>query len=89
MGLYNKYAEYNAEEEAAKQRSLLQCLEENESPQMQEQQTPTVKIEKMTGGGSSYSAVCPNCGKLKFLSSELNSMRAVCNKCYCVFNLEE
>lgn len=49
---------------------------------------PTVKIEKSSGGGSSYSADCPSCGQTKILSSELYSMSAVCNKCYCTFNLE-
>ncbi len=44
----------------------------------------TVKIENHKGF---YSADCPNCGKTKILSSELNSLYAVCSKCYCPFLL--
>ncbi len=49
----------------------------------------TAKIEKTFGGGTFYSADCPYCGKIKILSSELNSMSAVCNKCYQPFKLEK
>lgn len=49
---------------------------------------PIVKITKTTGSGSSYSADCPKCGKTKILGSELNTMSAVCDKCYTAFNLE-
>ena len=45
----------------------------------------TVKIEHHPGF---YSADCPKCGKTKILSNELNSLTAVCNKCYCPFLLE-
>ena len=47
----------------------------------------TVKITKTTGGGSSYSVDCPKCGKTKILSSELNTMTPVCNKCHTSFKL--
>jgi len=47
---------------------------------------PTVKI---FNGGGYYSATCPNpkCRKTKILSSELNTMSVVCNKCYTAFKL--
>ena len=86
MGLFNSY-EYDLVEEEIKRRELLQVLEN--SPENKSQQTPIAKIKKISGGGSFYSAHCPNCGKLKILSSELLSMQAICNKCYCVFSLEE
>lgn len=46
----------------------------------------TVKIKD---NGGFFSADCPNCGKTKILGSELNSLSAVCNKCYCPFLLEK
>ena len=53
---------------------------------MKKQLKPIVKIEHYPGF---YSADCPNCGKTKILSSELNSLSAVCDKCYCPFDLEK
>lgn len=47
---------------------------------------PTAKIEN---NGGFYSTTCPQCGKIKILSSELNTMTAVCNGCYCSFILEK
>ena len=49
---------------------------------------PTVKITKTSACGSSYSVDCPKCGKIKILGSELNTMSAVCDKCYTAFKLE-
>lgn len=49
----------------------------------------TAKIEKTSCGSSFYSTDCPYCGKIKILSSELNSLRAVCNCCYKTFLLEK
>lgn len=45
-----------------------------------------VKIEHHPGF---YSADCPMCGKTKILSSELNTLSAVCDKCYYSFLLEK
>jgi len=83
MGLFNNY-EYDPIEEETKRRELLQVLENSSKEQKQ-----IVKIKKISCSGSFYSTHCPNCGKLKILSSELLSMRAICDKCYCVFSLEK
>ena len=87
MGLFNSY-EYDPVEEETKRRELLQVLE-NSPENKSQQQKQIAKISKCSCSGSFYSAYCPNCGKLKILSSELLSMQAICNKCYCVFSLEE
>lgn len=102
MGVFNNFGDYNAEEEAARRAENLRILEEStiEPKSLMEVDfaevelrviaaIPTVKIEKDSGVGSSYSVNCPSCGKFKVLSSELNSMTAVCNRCYYVFNLEK
>lgn len=73
--MFNNYGEYNVEVE-------MRIIAQNITI------AKTVKIEKTSGGGSFYSADCPYCGATKILSSELNSLRAVCNRCYQVFNLE-
>ena len=64
-------------------KSHLLILDENKSG---EQQIPVIKIKNHKGF---YSTDCPNCGKTKILGSELNSLFAVCNKCYRSFNLEK
>lgn len=55
---------------------------------MSNEQLKTVKIETMDCSGTASSATCPYCGKIKFLSHELNTLQAFCDKCYSVFNLE-
>lgn len=91
MGVFNNFGEYNAEEEAARRAENLRCLEENfvEIETKTVAVLPTAKIEKTSVCGTSYSAICPTCGKLIFLSKELNTMSAICNKCHCVFKLEK
>lgn len=92
MGVFDNFGEYNAEEEAARRKALMEeflALDETHLVMVDEQQKPTVKIEKTSACGTSYSATCPSCGKIIFLSKELNTMSAVCNRCYCVFKLEK
>lgn len=99
MGMFNKY-KFDAKEEAARRQENLRIFHEmNDIPakpfvetdfaelEMKAiAQTPIVKIEKDMGF---CSATCPNCGKVKILDKEIKTMSAVCNKCYCVFLLEE
>ena len=93
MGVFNNW-EYNAEDEAARRAAVMEeFLNSNDShllmldePEIQEQQQkPVVKIINHKGF---YSADCPQCGETKILSSELNSLSAVCDRCYCPFDLE-
>jgi len=49
--------------------------------------TSRILTVKIFNGGGYYSTTCPKCGKIKILSSELNTMSAVCNICYCAFKL--
>ena len=93
MGVFNNFGEFNAEDEATRREQVMEDFLASDKTHLlmtdDEQQIPTVKIEKDFCGGTFYSANCPQCGVLKILSKELNSMSAVCDKCYCVFKLEK
>ncbi len=95
MGIFNSwdYSEKEAKTDATRRAKLVEgflnsdeshllMLDENEN----ENKKSIVKIEHHPGF---YSADCPMCGKTKILSSELNTLTAVCNKCYCPFLLEK
>ena len=88
MGVFNNW-EYNAEDEAARRQALIEEFLASDDTHLimtdEQFSKPIVKIEN---NGGFYSADCPNCGKIKILSSELNSLSAVCDHCYTTFNLE-
>lgn len=75
MSIFNNFGDYNVKEEAAKRIANIEALQ---------QEKPTAKIEHYKGFKCT---TCPECGKTKILSSELNTMSAVCNICYCAFKL--
>lgn len=81
--MLNNYGKYNACEERVRLAELVQRLEDE--PAMKKEKL-IVKIEYHPGF---YSADCPKCGKIKILSSELNTLTAVCDKCYYSFLLEK
>lgn len=86
MGMFNNYADTDIAEEAACRAELVQILESEPDiiDWAKADEKPIAKISHQPGF---YSTTCPACGKSKILSSELNTMTAVCNKCYCAFKL--
>ncbi len=102
--MFNNFGKFNAKEEAARRAENLRILEESSPPAKSfiEADFAAVELEVLGKPASVenltveikdnkgfFSADCPNCGKTKILSGELNSLSAVCNQCYCPFNLEK